>query len=253
MNNPIFLLSTGRTGTKFFSKFFSNYCQNISSYHTTSYTRFLNLLGNMYGMNLLSKNNVIFFWKKLKYDEIKSHASRYIECNPYYYNMLDVIMHFFPNAKFIIIVRAPKSFICSHIKWEKQRLKSFIANQLIPFWQPVSYLTQLKGITFNHYQRVEFYSRVWTKKNEALLKSIENKENAIMIKFENIFDPMTGIENIERLVEWAGISLKSPITNEVITKKLNVTKAPDIFLWDGHCDKIMNEFCGVLMKKMGYE
>lgn len=207
----------------------------------------------MYRKGLLSNEKLTVIWKHLKLKNIRSHTSRYIECNPYYYNIMDIIIHFFPNARFVFIVRSPKSFIISHIKWEKQRLKSYIANQFIPYWQPTSYLEQLKGFRNNYYQRVLFYSRIWFIKNKTILEALEKRGHSITLKFEDIFNLNTGIDILSNLVNELELSLKKPITNEIVDKKMNVTKGDGISLWDDRCDKIMKRYCGRLMKEFGYE
>ena len=252
MKNPIFLLSTGRTGTKYFSNFFSTYGVDVASYHTTSFTRLLNVLGNMYYYKLLSKNQMRTIWKRFKYQEIQAHDFTYIESNPYYYNMIDIISDVFPGAKFVFIVRLPKSFIISHIKWEKQRWQSMIANRLVPFWQPTSYLNQIRGFNNDYHQRVEFYSKIWVNKNTAILGNIAKNGNATVLKFEEVFHPLNGIQVMVRLVKWLNISLVQPITSEMITAKINKTNNVETNWWDNHCTEIVNEYCSSLMEEFEY-
>ena len=251
MNNPIFLVSTGRTGTKFFSNFFSMYGIDVASYHTSSFTRALNVLGNMYWGKLVSRSMMKFLWQRLKFKRIKSHASRYIECNPYYYNMIDIILDCFPGAKFIFIIRTPKAFIVSHIKWERQRLKSMIANRLIPFWQPTSYLDQIIGFKNDYYQRVGFYSKIWARKNAAIMGAVSGKDNVITLFFEQLFHPETGVDVMSGLVRWLDVPLNKPITEDMITAKKNISKGVQTESWDDNCTKIMNSYCQPLLRKLG--
>ena len=252
MKKPVFLISTGRTGTKYFANFFQSFGINVASYHTSSFTRFLNILSNMYYKELLSKKVMGAIWRRLKYEKIQSHNYRYIECNPYYYNLIDIISSFFPEAKFIFIIRAPKSFIISHIKWEKQRWQSMFANRAIPFWQPVSYWDQIRGFGNKYHQRVEFYSKIWVRKNTMIWESIVNKDNAITVKFEEVFDPVTGVDVITKIVEWLNISLDRQIDREMIIKKINKTKKAQN-IWDKDCERIMNKYCRSLMEYFGYK
>jgi len=253
MKNPIFLVSTGRTGTKFFSSFFSTYAVDVASYHTTRYTRFLNILGNMYRQKLISRSIMKAFWKRIKLLEIQSHELRYIECNPYYYNIIDIITEFFPEAKFICVTRFPKTFVLSHIKWERQRWKSIIANRLVPYWQPTSYLDQLKGFKHDYYQRVEFYSKVWARKNTAILEAAVRNDNAMTLKFEEIFHHANGVDAMVGLIKWLDIKLKVPITKEMVAAKINTSKETHKDIWDDHCTKIMDSFCLSLLRDLGYE
>ena len=250
MNSPIFFISTGRTGTKFFSNFFSTYAVGVDAYHTSRFTRVLNVLGNMYWHKLVSRSAMKKFWKLLKFNGIQSHRSRYLECNPYYYNMIDIVAEFFPDAKFVFIIRLPKSFIISHIKWERQRWQSIIANRLVPFWQPTSYLDQVRGLMNNYYQRVEFYSKIWARKNEAILMAVLGNDNATTLRFEQLFHPSMGVNVMANLVEWLEVAIRKPITREMIAAKINMTKGLYSDFWDNHCNKIVNRYCGSLLKQI---
>ena len=250
MNNPIFLISTGRTGTNFFSRLFSEHCENVASYHTTRFTRFLNVLGNMHYFNLISEKRLRLIWKQFKYREINRHSRQYIENNPYYYSYLNIINDLFPEAKFIWITRFPKSFIISHIQWEQQRLQSRIANSLIPFWQPVSYLEQLKSI-LNYYQRVEYYSKVWARKNIFILSSLGESPNFRRIKFEDVFNPNIGLSTIMNLMSWLELPATKPITSEVLERKLNKSRNAGNF-WDEKCENLMKHYCKTMMGTLGY-
>ena len=167
--------------------------------------------------------------------------------------MIDVIADFFPDAKFIFIIRFPKSFIISHIKWERQRWQSIIANRLVPFWQPTSYLDQVRGFRNNYYQRVEFYSKIWARKNEAILKAVVGNDNAITLRFEQVFHISTGVDVMANLVKWLDVALQKPITKEMITAKINMTKGFYADLWDNHCNKIVNKYCSSLLREIGHE
>ncbi|SPD74047.1 hypothetical protein PITCH_A2030191 [uncultured Desulfobacterium sp.] len=252
MKSPIFLVSTGRTGTKYFSRFFSTYGIDVASYHTTKFTRTLNILGNMYSRNLLSKGTMKTLWKVLKFHDIHKHSLRYIECNPYYYNLINIIADFFPNAKFVFIIRDPKSFIISHIKWEKQRWQSTVANSLVPFWQPTSYLDQVRGLRNNYYQRVDFYGKIWAKKNSSIIKAIKGKENTFFLRFEQVFHPDTGFEVMSRLVGWLDVALRKPISRDMLSTKINKTKGDKAYLWDNTCNRIMNRHCLPLLNQIKY-
>lgn len=252
MNDPIFLLSTGRTGTKFFSEFFDAYARNVASYHTTRNTRFINIVSNLYARRLIPALMAGSIWKALKYKSIKSHPSRYVENNPFYYSLSGIISSYFPDAKFIYIVRSPKTYVLSHIKKERQNIRSKIANCLIPFWQPLSYIEHLKGLFDDFYQRVDFYSRIWNYKNAILLKEAEKKKNILILRFEDIFDKENGPTVLNHLVGWLGMQLRRPVEGDSILQKVNPSKPDESRKWDRHCDEIIRTNCGELITRFHY-
>lgn len=252
MDNPIFLLSTGRTGTKFFSKFFDAYLIDVASYHTTKKTRFINVVGNLYARQLMPALLAGYIWKLLKYKFVKSHRSRYIENNPFYYSLSNLISAYFPGSKFIYIVRSPKTYILSHIRKENQNIKSKVANCLIPYWQPVSYIEHLKGLFGDFYQRVEFYASIWNFKNSYLLKASEENKRFITVRFEDIFDPENGPNVLKRLLDWLELLPRHCIEKSAILQKVNPSKPDKDIKWDKRCDEIVKKRCGDLMKLFHY-
>jgi hypothetical protein len=252
MKPPVFLISTGRTGTKYFSRFFADYGVEVASYHTTKYTRLVNVLGNMSLYGRMPRFLMTKIWRRLKFKSIASHQLRYIECNPFYNTLIDIISDCFPEAKFVLVVRAPKSCVISHVNWEQQRLKSKIANRLVPYWQPVSYGQHLRGWLNDYHQRVEFYCQAWTRKNTVMWESIQENDHAAMIKFEDVFYSDHGVEVMTYLMEWLDILLRKPIRSEAITARQNISRGSAGARWDRECDRILEKHCGTLMKQLGY-
>ena len=252
MNNPIFLISTGRTGTKFFSQLFSIHCTDTISHHTSKFTRFLNVAGNATYFGVLPRKATAILWKLLKYNDSSTSPGRYIENNPYYYNYIPLICQLFTDAKIIWVVRHPKSFIQSHIQWERQRAQSRLANCLIPFWQPVAYIDQLRGMLDDDHQRVDFYSKTWQRKNQVILNHLQNTDRYVMIKFEEVFDPARGLDIVKNLLEWLELPVKNSLTKKMFEKKINSSQSL-LCSWDEICDRIMISHCGQLMQKLGYD
>lgn len=246
------MISTGRTGTKYFSRFFREYIIDVASYHTTNYTRFINVVGNLYALKLLPPFFAGKIWKALKYDSIKSHRLRYIENNPHYYSLTNMISGYFPQAKYIYVVRSPKSYILSHFKKEDQHIKSKIANCLVPFWQPISYFEQVKGLFGDFYQRVEFYADIWNYKNNYLLSVSRENTQYMTIRFEDVFDPGKGPDILKQLADWLGLVPKRRIDSSVLLEKVNSSKADQKIFWDERCNKIVADKCMALMKIFQY-
>lgn len=252
MKSFTFLISTGRTGTKFFTLLFKTLYPDSVVYHTSEYTRILNIAGNMWNRGLLPKKTVHRLWKTLKYKNISSTKRMYFENNPYYYCFIDTIDQLLPDVKFIIIVRNPRSFINSHLNWERHRLRSKVANCCIPFWQPISYKEQLKGIQKNNLQRVKFYSKLWQRKNSVILNLIKEKHNVKVIKFENVFNAKNGLATIQSMLEWLELPYLHPLNTEMINSKVNMSRTGS-FIWNDNCEMLMKNYCGSLMERLNYQ
>jgi hypothetical protein len=253
MKSPVFLVSTGRTGTKFFAGLFAEHCTDVASYHTTKHTRLVNILGNMSVLGWVSRDALATIWRSLKYDFIKSHRQRYIECNPYYNALIDIIGECFPGARFVYVVRAARSCVISHMNWERQRVKSRIANRLVPFWQPMPYGEHLKGWLHNYHQRAEFYCKIWAQQNAVMWESVRRNDRAMMIKFEDVFDSDDGIELVTHMMNWLEMELRKPIRSATLRSRQNESTGSAGLKWDQECDRVLEANCAEVMGRLGYQ
>jgi len=249
---PIFLVSTGRTGTRFFSGFFQEYAEGVASHHTSDFTRLVNVVGNMRYLGLAPMPLVRLLWRALKVPVIRAEKRRYLECNPYYYNILDLVWESFPEARVVHVIRHPRTFVQSHIKWERQRWMSRIANQLVPFWGPVGYHEQLLGLGGNTQQRIRYYAKVWRHKNEAILRAIEGDPRAITYRFEDLFATDGGPVRLVELLTWLGLTLTRQVGDDALARRRNETTSRPL-AWDTACDDAIRLECAPLMEAFGYE
>lgn len=108
---PIFVLSTGRSG----SKSIVDNLKNIEGFHCEHESNFnLIRLSAEYSMKLKSveevKNELIEYYSTIK---IKKSVQYYLESDQKLSNLIEPLIKIFPNAKFVWLIRDPKSFIRS--------------------------------------------------------------------------------------------------------------------------------------------
>lgn len=250
---PIFLISTGRTGTKFFGSFFARHAAGVSSHHITPGTRRQNVLNNMAACGVVPQfvPDAWLAWNTLP--RIRAEPLRWVECNLYYFNSLSALRTAFPAAQFVLVVRHPRQFCESHIRWERQRLLSRIANQLVPFWGPVGYHEQLLGLLGHYPQRVRYYAKVWTRRNEVILRQLDADERAITLRFEDVFNGEPGAERLAALFSALAIETTMPIDAGVLARRANETRRDGEPAWDARCDALIGRYCAPLMRRFGYE
>jgi len=135
---PVLVLSTGRTGTKFLASLLSNHFpKSARTQHESSRTRPINILTNMYFAGFIPKVFLPMTWKLLKQRELsKTELDFYIDINNFLYGIPVIEPELYPNLKVVHIIRDPRTYVRSHINWAHQNTKSFIANFWLPFWQP---------------------------------------------------------------------------------------------------------------------
>lgn len=251
--DPVFLVSTGRTGTKFFAALFRRHAVGVSAHHICPGTRRQNILNGMAALGLLPQQVADAWLAKNTVARIRSESLRWIECNLYYFNSIAALRRSFPESRFVHVSRHPRGFCESHIRWERQRLQSRIANQLIPFWAPVAYHEQLLGIFGSYHQRVRYYAQVWASRNRIMLDQLEGDDSAIFLRFEDVFGSTKGNLCLEGLFHSLDIELRQPITQGVLAQRQNQTMhQADAAPWDDVCDRLIARHCSALMQRFGY-
>jgi hypothetical protein len=248
---PIFLLSTGRTGTRFFANLISEYGVGVSAHHITPYTRPLNVLSNLACLGLLPQAVSDGWFRLVKAPGIAATPGRYLECNNYYFASAPAIRRIFPQSRILVLTRHPRDFALSQIRWERQRLSSRIANRLVPFWGPVWYWEQLQGWLGDDRQRVRYYARVWSRRNAALLATTESDGQAMRLRFEDVFADPGGAERLRALLDWLGLGLNRPLAPDALARRLNQTQPDPSICWQKDWDLLLEQECGELMRRLG--
>nr|WP_067286633.1 sulfotransferase [Marinobacterium profundum] len=130
-SSPIFVISTGRTGTKFFSHLFHE-LDKVKAYHEPHPT-LMAMSNDLYHAELTPYAQSLIL-KAARYETMVKHMLaniRYVESNQTLISLVDGILYLFPDAKIIFIVRDPNKFATSAYKkgwfendtiWENNRI-----------------------------------------------------------------------------------------------------------------------------------
>jgi hypothetical protein len=207
----------------------------------------------MSAVGLLPQGVADAWLKRNTVPRVRQEHRRWIECNLYYFNSLTALRQHFPDARFVHVIRHPKDFCQSHIRWERQRLQSRIANQLVPFWAPVGYHEQLLGLLGQDHQRVRYYAKVWARRNTVILRQLAADPTTITIRFEDIFESPQGAERLAGLLRDLGMQATTPVNATLLSRRVNETSATrGAPRWDSRCDSFLRRYCGALMERFGY-
>lgn len=252
-DRPVFLVSTGRTGTRSFARLFAEHGRDVTAHHTTSLTRPLNMLNNLAYLRLLPQGLADAWLKYVKAPSIRATPGRYVECNPYYFGNIPALRRLFPGTRFVFVTRHPRAFVVSHIRWERQRIASRIANQLLPFWGPVGYHEQLLGLRGDTGQRVRYYAKVWNRRNRVIAAATDGDRRARSLRFEDVFGAADGLERLRELFAWLDIPLQRELGPGALAHRLN-RSAPELLAdWEDRYDMVLQRECGAAMARFGYE
>jgi hypothetical protein len=253
---PVLIISTGRTGTIFFSRLFADLYPATASYHERGASRPIQILTNLHFSHLFPKSGLQAAWKLLKGSEIETCEKPFhIDANCFLYGLAPLAPELYPKLKVIHIVRDPRAYVTSHLNFSRQKGTSFIANYFVPFWQPNPFLvgelplTRAVGFT-----RFEKYCWIWNFKN-GVMEKLENTSTPYMrVRFEDLFKTPNPEELFGKITDFIGLPRLSGIRDRFREPANTSAKTvfPDWPEWTPRQCAQLDGFCGERMRRYGY-
>ncbi len=221
MNSPIFILSTGRTGTQFFEEYINQTSERTLCKHEPKPSRRFKFLSNMYLNNKISDKTIINIYELSRKKIFKNIGKKtYIESSNFIFGCIPALNNHYPNIKIIHIVRHPVNYVISHLNhgfWKGH--KKLIAKH-VPYW--------LEKLDSNEYESsipIKILATRWNYVNKQI-ESYSKTNEYLFIKFEDLFtkETMIASKTLNKVREFCGISLVSEqVNDEWIRKPKNIS------------------------------
>lgn len=284
----IIVVSAGRTGTKFFSKFFDETISNIDAFHIPDYTPkiaswgewesvlknfgFFNLtvrkvLGR-FGLRVLStmalnnKDVYMDFYKQRNNFVKQLPNPYYAEANPGYFGLIKYINRLYNNVRILFIIRNGYDWVTSHMNWGRwYNSNMLIEEKLHHRISPSKNISPELRNDWNKFDRFEKLCWAWNAINSVIYSDIEGLSNSSIFRFEDIF---YGPERFQSLLKMYSFSTEhiensdkkyDSIRERLLDKKVNENKA-NIFqgseAWTAQMYKKFDRHCSELMEKFDY-
>jgi len=246
-----FIISTGRTGTKFLAKLFDQY-DDIFSIHEPD-PDFLELgIGYAKGKYSFktSKREINMNRRALCKKVKREKCSTYIESNNRLFSLIDVLIEEFANPKILHIVRDGREYVRSGMSrsyggyYSKEdpfpRIKANYFPE-DPYYEKWEDMSQFEKICW-----------LWQKKDGYILNDVENYDNTITVKFEDVFKQKgsPGLRKIANFLDFDENELKSKFA-DMESNRINKTKEykiPKWEEWNKNMIKSFDEIAGEHMK-----
>lgn len=258
MGRRVVIVSTGRTGTRSIASYLGDAHADIDAFHISRLSTLFNVLSNAWLSGLLPTSSIDTAWRVLKQSTWRATTERRIlvDSNNHLYAWSRHLMTQYPDLKMVHVVRDPRSYVKSHLRWARQRPKSWIANYMIPFWQPNPFLLGETGF-FDCLQMDSFerFCWIWDFKNRFMRETGSKfPKRYFRVALEALTSPDMGSETIEQLESFIGVR-SSPSTASTRLPQLNQTSMSDDVPWAGlsedQCQKL-ERWCGAQMREYGY-
>ena len=244
----IFIISTGRTGTQFFARFFDQFPDDVRALHEPS-PDFLSLAIN-YARGQVDfktaaqeiERNRRTFCCELKRKRVKV----YIESNNRFFSLIHPLRKVFPDSKIIYIVRDGRDYVRSGMsrRW-------YTDDDRLPRMRATMFPDDPYADKWEHMSRFEKITWRWQKKDGFINNDFPRLENAIKVKFEDIFyDPKRkGLFEITRFI---GLDDKTAqhFLAEMGDKKVNTNARRVISKWTNWDNEMKRNFDAIAGEHM---
>lgn len=183
-----FILSTGRTGTQFFSKYLTHTCENTLCLHEPHPSRRFKWYSNFYLQKKLSPRFIASQYYRCRKKRFhKSNFQSYAESSNFLFGLIPALDPVIHHIKIVHLVREPVSYIRSHLnKGFWTGIKRFTARH-IPGW-----LEALDKDILRSGDPVMILAARWIYVN-TIISAYETDYPYLLLRFEDLFgkDPET--------------------------------------------------------------
>lgn len=252
MTNMAFILSHGRTGTKFLADYFNTNFDGVIALHEPHPSYWLRICSNLHTAGLLNQQQMAAIYRRSRSHILRGipPATLYIESNPFAYGFADAFTTFEPPPVIIHIVRDPREFVRSAFNHGSADGRKWLTSQLVPFWAPPLRRYQRSVV---HPTRVGHFAAHWRHVNQYLARVGEGYTRYYRFKFEELFDvesPQFG-ELCEALgLAYPGLDVPLTRSQAINRGRLNQMKRwPE---WDAEQCRELDAICSPLMQEYGY-
>lgn len=247
MNERMYILSTGRTGTNFLAHYFNTH-RDAVAVHEPSASRLLRLVSNLRLAGRISKSVAQAIFRVL--DSLnRAHDVKYIESNPFIVGFADIVHITHPGSKVLHIVRDPRTYIPSIMNHSNTSGFKSLGNKYLPFW-----LWRNSRAVDKPYRNQLFtrYAEYWTVANRFISEHADQQDYHLF-RFEDVFEPPH--RDLEKLEEFAGLDMSTASGEITIERPLNQSQDDALPAWAEWTDgqvMLVDDLCGELMEQYGY-
>lgn len=243
MPDPVFILSTGRTGTKFFEDYFNQTSESLCRHEPWPSRRF-KFLSNLYLSQKVSPRTVGRIYKRSRRKLFRTLKGRsYIESSNFIFGCMSPLKEIYGEVRIIHIVRHPLSYASSHLGKGFWRGHKRLFAKYVPYW-----LERME--VEDRSDPLHLLAARWNYVN-AQIDSYGRAYPYLRIRFEDLFseESSTGSRTLNQIREFCGLAplaqtenqdwLRKPKNVSRFSHKLNPQEAEKILKT---CSALMEEY-----------
>jgi len=253
--NAVFFLSTGRTGTKFFSNLLNRSSEIYAVHEPFPEFTYTNKYAYQYykkegfddeDLNGLFSSIFLTARDQLLH-KIYMHDKIYLETNNWLTFFAPALKYLFPKAKFVFLYRHPGDVIRSAMNRKWYMGNTFDLGRLAPLEDDISK---------NKWEKMDSLSKnawLWNETNQFIINYLNTLEKEDYFYFN--FNKLT-TSNVSSLSKFLNIELPEEKVKKKIGKPINQQKLKthkSYSNWKEEDKDIVRYYCSVLSQELGYQ
>jgi hypothetical protein len=229
MSQPVFIISTGRTGTTFLAETLRRLEANAA--HEPG-PRWLRLLSNAFVAGAISHDRTIELLKRARPPE----ATFDVEASCLIYGLTTPILEAKPDAHVVHLIRDPRTYVRSAMNWGVHRPGGRPLN-LIPYRRLApSHLEGRTPTTLIDWARSGQFARVcwtWQAMNRIMRDDGADQDRFTTIRMEDVFDSEIGYAGFVEILELAGLATPSSAQlGRILSESINAAPRQSFPHWE---------------------
>ena len=259
-----FIISSGRTGTTFLSKYFNQFFDDVLSVHEPKVhvksmgKKFLNK-----DISMIKAKKLFLSLRRDLYINKSKKNSIIIESNPTLGWLVPLLKDLFDNPKIIFVTRDPKTYVRSafdKIPQESNPDKLFYSKEdmqsrLTPYY----FKNDSIRANWENMERFEKICWFWNRFNKHIYSELKEYDNLLIVKFEDIFQNDNS-NTIKKMIDFFELreNLNVDFYNslKLFGKKINDNQNykynKDFKKWSEKDQNTLLEYTSEMRKVLGY-
>ncbi len=222
MSHPVFVVSTGRTGTQFLATTFAEL--GVRSEHEPG-PWWLRHLSNAHASGAVSDERAERLLHRVR-DDVLAGAEPWFEASCLIYGVVRPLLDAFPEARVVQVVRDPASYVRSGQAWGAYRFGGRVLN-LAPFrrlappqFHPWDVGERLRWVGQDQFARLCW---AWAAMNRAMRTQGEGSDRFRTVRFEDLTDPEQGPAALAALAADLGLEVAPERLADAVGHRVNAS------------------------------
>jgi len=240
----IFIVSSGRTGTKAIAQHLSRCCPQVWAAHEPAPSWRLRMGTSRALCGRASRDELKQMLGKLRRGLVsRVQQGIYVESNPYLSGFIEVIGEVFEGASVVHVVRDPRTYVRSGVNFGAFRGLKKLASEFWPNWFP-------KDGHWSEMDAIERLAWFWSLVNSHLNHGEQiYGVRYLRIQYEQLFS-----DGLQRLTDWMGLDRSAALREEANKERVNAShgQLPAFENWISEDQQKVLRHCEPLMRAYGY-